>query len=158
MQLRETHTKHATNSTDKQTKTATIILRLSGATSQDVLLKHLVIIYSLGILLMALRGLSTLTVLMAERLSFSTSRQYSSALGVVDKLDEEIIWRCLQRKMLAVKGKQSCLLWGWVGLVAKQSKGERCRERLKMQERQERGGLEAVQWQSCHGLPDWVAV
>ena len=29
---------------------------------------------------MALRGLSTLTVLMADRFSFSTSRQYSSAL------------------------------------------------------------------------------
>jgi hypothetical protein len=34
----------------------------------------------LGILLMALRGLRTLTVRMAERFSFSTSRQYSRAL------------------------------------------------------------------------------
>ena len=49
------------------------------------------IIYTLGMRLMALRGLSTRTVLMAERLSFSTSRQYSSALGRVGKLDEEIV-------------------------------------------------------------------
>jgi hypothetical protein len=34
----------------------------------------------LGILLMALSGLRTLTVLIAERFSFSTSRQYSRAL------------------------------------------------------------------------------
>ena len=33
----------------------------------------------LGILLMALRGLRTLTVLMAERLIFSTSMRYSKA-------------------------------------------------------------------------------
>ena len=35
----------------------------------------------LGILLIALRGLRTLTVLMAERFNFSTSKQYSRALG-----------------------------------------------------------------------------
>ena len=57
----------------------------------DAFVKHQVIIYILGIRLMALSGLSTRTVLMAERLSFSTSRQYSSALGRVDKLEEEII-------------------------------------------------------------------
>ena len=34
----------------------------------------------LGILLIALRGLRTLTVLMAERFNFSTSKQYSRAL------------------------------------------------------------------------------
>ena len=35
----------------------------------------------LGIRLIALRGLSTRTVLIAERFNFSTSRQYSRALG-----------------------------------------------------------------------------
>ena len=39
-------------------------------------------ILMLGILLMALRGLRTRTVRIAERLSFSTSRQYSRALEV----------------------------------------------------------------------------
>ena len=39
------------------------------------------LIVLLGILLIALRGLRTLTVLMAERFSFSTSKQYSRALG-----------------------------------------------------------------------------
>ena len=34
----------------------------------------------LGILFIARRGLSTLTVLMADRFNFSTSRQYSRAL------------------------------------------------------------------------------
>ena len=79
-------------------------------TSQGIVVKLQVIFHILGIRLMALSGLSTRTVLMAERLSFSTSRQYSRALGRVGKLDEEIIRQCLQRKMLAVKGKQSCLL------------------------------------------------
>ena len=80
------------------------------------------IIYTLGMRLMALRGLSTRTVLMAERLSFSTSRQYSSALGRVGKLSAGVC-----NAMLSVKGKQSCPREGGV-LVAKQSKGERCRE------------------------------
>ena len=36
--------------------------------------------YSLGILLIALRGLNTRTVRIAERFNFSTSRQYSRQL------------------------------------------------------------------------------
>lgn len=40
-----------------------------------------VCVYSLGTLLMALRGLSTRTVLMAEKLMFWRSREYSTILG-----------------------------------------------------------------------------
>ena len=84
-------------------------------------LLNIYIINTLGIRLIARRGLSTRTVLMAERLSFSTSRQYSSALGRVGKLDEENVGWYLQRNALSQReAKLSKRGWWGSGCQAKQ--------------------------------------
>ena len=114
-------------------------------------LLNIYIINTLGIRLIARRGLSTRTVLMAERLSFSTSRQYSRALRRVTKLEEEIICLLQCNARCQREAKLSLMRAGGSGCKAKQRRKVQ-RERFKRRERQERGGLEAVQWQSCHGL------
>ena len=113
-------------------------------------LLNIYIINTLGIRLIARRGLSTRTVLMAERLSFSTSRQYSRALRRVTKLEEEIICvlqcnaRCQREAKLFKKGGGGC-----------KAKQRRKVQRYKRQQGPRgRVGMESVQRQL--GLVIWL--
>ena len=60
--------------------------------------------YSLGILLIALRGLNTRTVRIAERFNFSTSRQYSRQLE-----KRSCIWYTYCSNIKNKKGKEQKL-------------------------------------------------
>ena len=98
---------------------------------------------------------------MAERLSFSTSRQYSSALGRVGKLEEEIIGWCFQRNARCQREAELSKR-GWWG------SGCQAKQRRKVQRglKSSTGPCDSViglDWeQNCSGNPvldwGWVAI